>query len=306
MGRFCLQHLWIDGRTAGKVLLRGQSGVPLMVWKEKQGRVGGGWSYLSSSSWAECCFWNFLSGIIRGADFFDFLWLCLLYMNCFCGTRRLPRPPLFSLSWICLISHRQNGGSWPSCINSESLRGWGLDSEGRRRCEEGLFWGAFLCFLLCSGLVFLPERCILLPSGRCWECLWSSRESLPTPLSSQKCPPTPQTNIQFGFFQSTPHLNQSHSPSLLEDPTTFPHHLWWTTVCTAWIGFTNGPKEWRNSLAGFIWKKGCNKDNMDVEWIWIISIIIRIAKKNKHRGLLKSVIKVRISSTCSSAVTQHK
>lgn len=108
MGHFCLQHLWIDGGTAGKVLPRGQSGVPLMVWKEKWRR---GESYLSSSSWAECCFWNLLSGIIRRADFFDFLWLCLLYMNCFCGTHRPPRPPLFSLSWICLISHRQNGGS---------------------------------------------------------------------------------------------------------------------------------------------------------------------------------------------------
>lgn len=37
-GRFCLQHLWRDGGTAGKVLPRGQSGVPLMVWKEKRGR----------------------------------------------------------------------------------------------------------------------------------------------------------------------------------------------------------------------------------------------------------------------------
>lgn len=35
MGHFCLQHLWRDGGTAGKVLPRGQSGVPLMVWKEK-------------------------------------------------------------------------------------------------------------------------------------------------------------------------------------------------------------------------------------------------------------------------------
>lgn len=130
--------------------------------------------YLSSSSWAECYFWNFLSGIIHGADFFDFLWQCLLYMNCFCGTHRLPRPPLFSLSWICLISHRQNGGSWLSYINSESLRGWGLDSEG-----------SFLCFLLCSGPVFLPERCILLPSGRCWDCLWSSRGAFPLPRLPQ-------------------------------------------------------------------------------------------------------------------------
>lgn len=165
-------------RMAGKVLPRGQSGVPLRVWKEKWGR----WeSYLSFSSWAECCFWNFLSGIIRRADFFDFLWLCLLYMNCFCGTRRLPQPPLFSLSWICLVSHRQNGGSYPSDINSESLRGWELDSEERRRCREGLFRDASYCFLLCSGLVFLPERCILLPSGRCWECLWSSRGAFPLP-----------------------------------------------------------------------------------------------------------------------------
>lgn len=35
MGRLCLRHLWIGGGTAGKVLLRGQFGVPLMVWNEK-------------------------------------------------------------------------------------------------------------------------------------------------------------------------------------------------------------------------------------------------------------------------------
>lgn len=35
IGRFCLQHLWLDGGMAGKVLVRGQSGVPLMVWTEK-------------------------------------------------------------------------------------------------------------------------------------------------------------------------------------------------------------------------------------------------------------------------------
>lgn len=38
------------------------------------------------------------------------------------------------------------------------------------------------------------------------------QRSLPTPLSSQKCPPTPQINTQFEFFHSSPHLNQSPGP----------------------------------------------------------------------------------------------
>lgn len=96
-----------------------------MVWKEKRGRGGRPYLFFLLLSGS---FWNFLSGIIRAADFFDFLWLCLLYMKCLCGTRRLTPGHHCSLSAGYLL--RQNGGSWPSCINSESLRGWGLDSVG--------------------------------------------------------------------------------------------------------------------------------------------------------------------------------
>lgn len=41
------------------------------------------------------------------------------------------------------------------------------------------------------------------------------QRSFPTPLSSppKKCPPTPSINTQFGFFHSSPHLNQSSHPS---------------------------------------------------------------------------------------------
>lgn len=63
------------------------------------------------------------------------------------------------------------------------------------------------------------------------------QKSLPTPLSSQKCPPTPQINTQFGFFHAALHLNQSHSPRhYCRTPPTLPypllmdsrlHHLNW-------------------------------------------------------------------------------
>lgn len=39
---------------------------------EGEAREGGTVPFLPLLG-AECCFWNFLSGIIRGADFFDFL-----------------------------------------------------------------------------------------------------------------------------------------------------------------------------------------------------------------------------------------
>lgn len=60
---------WRDG---------GKSASERPIWSAFNGLEGKvrkerGVPYLSSSSWAECCFWNCLSGIIRGADFFDFL-----------------------------------------------------------------------------------------------------------------------------------------------------------------------------------------------------------------------------------------
>lgn len=135
-------------------------------------------------------FLEVFSGIFHRADFFDFLWLCLLYMNCFCGTRRLPRPPLFSLSWICLISRKQNGGSWPSYINSESLRGWGLDSEGRWQCRGGLILRSFLCFFFALFWpCFSPRTLYFVALRTLLRMSLIFQRSLSTPLSSQKCPP---------------------------------------------------------------------------------------------------------------------
>lgn len=66
--------LGIGGRTEGNVLPRGQSGVPSTVWKEKR-RRGKNRTFISLLFfWGRELFLElFLSGIIRGADFFDFL-----------------------------------------------------------------------------------------------------------------------------------------------------------------------------------------------------------------------------------------
>lgn len=95
MGHFYLQHLWIDGGDGWK------SASERPIWSAFNGlewKAGEGDRTFSSSFCRECYFWNFLSGIIHRAFFFFFDFLCLLYMNCFCGTQRLPWPPLFSLS----------------------------------------------------------------------------------------------------------------------------------------------------------------------------------------------------------------
>lgn len=78
-GRFCRQHLWIDGGTAGKVAnlecLQGtdtEAGIVPYFLLLGQSVVSGTFLF----------FWN--KPRIRLLLFFDFLWLCLLYMNCCC------------------------------------------------------------------------------------------------------------------------------------------------------------------------------------------------------------------------------
>lgn len=62
---------------------------------------------------------------------------------------------------------------------SERLR---VGFRGEMAVQGGLILRSFLLYF-CSvlALFFFPERCILLPSGRCWECLWSSRGAFPLP-----------------------------------------------------------------------------------------------------------------------------
>lgn len=181
----CEQHLRIDGGTAGKVLPRGQSGVPLMVWKEKA-KEGGNHTF-SPSCWAECCFWNFLSGIIRGADsFFFFHWFpvtlfivheLFLWNSPAAVADIVPsQPDLFD------ISHTKKGGSWRLCINSDPLRGWGLNSEQRfTAVHVGAYLEELFVILALFWPCFLSQNALLLPSGCCWICLWSSRGFFPLP-----------------------------------------------------------------------------------------------------------------------------
>lgn len=107
--------------------------------------------------------------------FFNFPWLCLLYMNCISGTPRPPRSPLFSPSWICLMSLRQNGGFQLSNTNSESLRGRGT---------EGLFWG----FSDVSSLAldsFSQITVFCCPQDVSENVFWSSRGVFPLPCLPQ-------------------------------------------------------------------------------------------------------------------------
>lgn len=179
MGRFCLQHLWIDGgRTAGKVLPRGQSGVPLMVWKEKRGRRGivPFFFLLGRVLFLELSFWNNPRN-----RFFWFPVTLFIVHELFLWDSQAA-PATIVLSQLDLFDISQTKWKILTVINSELLRGWGLDSEGDCNAGRAYFKELFCVFyLLCSGPVFLPERCILLPSGRCWECLWSSRGSFPLP-----------------------------------------------------------------------------------------------------------------------------
>lgn len=137
--------------------------------------------FSSSPGRLEFCFWNFLSGEILGADFWDFCPPSLLFVL-------WPRPPLFSLSRVCLMSPRQNGGS----RSAERSAGRSSSFGERRLCREGLFFWSFLpFFLLHSGLS--PRRTLHFVALRMLlRISLILRRSLPAPLSSQKCPLAPQ------------------------------------------------------------------------------------------------------------------
>ena len=281
-GCFCLQHLWRDGGTAGKVLPRGQSGVPLMVWKEKWGR-GGTVPFLPLLG-AECCFWNFLSGIIRGADFFDFLWLCLLYMNCFWGDSlgcpghhcSLSQLDLFDISrtkWrILTITCKQ-------CI-SERLR---VGFRGEMAVRGGLILRSFFC-VFCSVLdLFFSQNAVFCCPQDVAENVFDLPEEPSHSLVFPKMPsytPDKHTVWILPFIspsESRPHCpavvgpTDSSSPSLMDSRL---HRFNWVSKLDARL----------KELTGRIfWTKGCNEGNVDAESIRVISVVI-VAKKitRKH------------------------
>lgn len=160
-------------------------------------------------------------------------------MNCFCGTRRLPRPPLFSLSWSCLISRRQNGGSLTVAHKqriSERLRvGFSV---------EGLFLRSFFVFLCCVLALFFSQNAVFCcPQDVAENVFDLPEEPSRLPCLPKKCPPTPQINTQFGFFHSI------QSPSHRLFLYTFDGQLFFCFVFF-WHHSNRLPK-W-NLLAGFI------------------------------------------------------
>lgn len=111
------------------------------------------------------------------------------------------------------------------------------------------------------------------------------QRSFPTPLSSQKCPPTPQINRQYGFFHSAPHSESQPRPPLCFCRT---RQLFLTTF----DGQLFAPFENGSRIKEFIGRicldkrfqqrqHGCGMNH-------IISIIsAKNMNKKTHRGLLK-------------------
>lgn len=187
-GRFFMRHLWIQRGTAGKVFPRGQSGVPSTVWKEKERKKGiiPFFLFLRRVLFLELSIWNnprsrFFSFISCDCIYCTWIVTAGLYPHC------SPQLDIFDNSqwnWrILTIEHKQ----WIS----ERLR---VEVWAEMMLHGGLILRSSVCFWLCSGLVFPPECSLLLPSGCCCECLWSSRGYFfSTPLSSS----TPKQMLSF-------------------------------------------------------------------------------------------------------------
>ncbi len=85
--------------------------------------------------------------------------------------------------------------------------------------QGGLILRSFLCFFALFWPCFSPRTLYFVALRTLLRMSLIFQRSLPTPLSSQQCPPTPQINTQFGFFHSSPRLNQSPSPPTTAGPT---------------------------------------------------------------------------------------
>lgn len=191
MGHFCLQHLWMDGDTAGKVLPKGQSGVPLMVRKEK-------WegSHLSSLLWTKC-FGTFLLEYPKKQIFFFYFIYCgfLLYMNCFCWTLCSKHSLSAPLDLCDTSSQMQmmgpnitrtggNSREGESCILGEEI--------GARKAVFQFFTQRV--FSVFSLLFSKNSRFVALRTLQRMSLIF--QRSLPTPLSSQKMPSWTFNKIQ--------------------------------------------------------------------------------------------------------------
>lgn len=260
---------------------------------EGEAREGGTVPFLPLLG-AECCFWNFLSGIIRGADFFDFLWLCLLYMNCFWGTR-LAAPATIVLSQLDLFDIART--KWriltvtcKQCI-SERLR---VGFRGETAVRGGLILRSFFFCVFCSVLdLFFSQNAVFCCPQDVAENVFDLPEEPSHSLVFPKMPsytPDKHTIWILPFISPSESRPQhpavvrptdSSSPSLMDSCL---HRFNWLSKLDARL----------KELTGRIfWTKGRNEGNLDAEWIRIISVAI-VAKKitrkhaqdysNRHQG----------------------
>lgn len=151
-------------------------------------------------------------------------------MNCLCGPRR---PPLFSLSWICLISQTK----WR--ILTVTYKQWISERLKGELHQETTVRGGLILKPLCVCLfysqfwpgLFLAEHCILLPSGCCWDCLWSSRGVFPLPCLPPKMPSYSTDKHTIWIFPSNSFKTKpsapcgTHNSSSLCLMDSFLHHL---------------------------------------------------------------------------------
>lgn len=104
----------------------------------------------------------------------------------------------------------------------------------------------FFCPFLSS---LFSQNFILLPSGRCWECLWSSKGAFPFPCLPKIKIKKPTYTFHKHTLWITPsicHLKALAAPQL-QEPMTLPHHFGWTPVWTSWTGWIN----WRQDEGFF-------------------------------------------------------
>lgn len=163
-------------------------------------------------------------------------------------------------------SLRQNGGSWPSRINSESRRGRWVGSRQEMTVQGGLIFrelledSFFLVFSCYSGR--FPQQTLYFVALRMLPRIsLIFQRSLPAPLSSpKKCPFAPWTKknktkhthahthaIRILPFNSSSEWKPSRNPAILLNPAALPLHVWRTAVCAA-ASWTNRMKEFICSI----------------------------------------------------------
>lgn len=160
----------IFGRMKGrlkKVLPRDKCGVPLMVWKEggRDERVESTFLPPLGQSVVSRTLWN-----NPRSRFFEFPLTVFIVHGFFLAAPASVGRSSSSLRWTRSIPLGQNGGSYL----------WGVSVLlGAAVYLKTILFVVFL--LLFSSLVVLPTTFILSPSGRYWECLWSSKGAFPLP-----------------------------------------------------------------------------------------------------------------------------